>query len=217
MLGSLISGANLTPNMIYETKNNWKKISKIVGKIHKVSDALKFPMFSKKIFTRLFGLQMAALALILSITAYPTHAFDYNLTPVATEEIISPIVITTNSEYLFPLEMAIGMSQDFHALHPGVDLRAPRGTKVLAMAEGTVVEVEEMFIGYGHFVRIAHKGTISSLYAHLDKVTVVPGQKVRQGEIIGTVGLTGWTTGPHLHFEIHSGDKAVDPMSFISQ
>lgn len=203
--------------MIRKIKKNWNKIKKIAGKIHRVSDTLKFPIFSKKIFSRMFGLQMAGVAMALSMTAYPTHAFDYNLTKLDSQEVISPVVITTNSEYAFPLEMTLGMSQPYHALHAGIDLRAPRGTKILSMAEGTVIEVEEMFVGYGHFVRIAHKGTISSLYAHLDVVSVVPGQKVQKGEVIGTVGLTGWSTGPHLHFEVHSGEKSVNPMGYIGK
>jgi murein DD-endopeptidase MepM/ murein hydrolase activator NlpD len=162
-------------------------------------------------------MHLAGLAAALSFVAYPTHAFDYNLAKSVQSEVVTTIVMTTNSEYQFPLEMTIGMSQSYHGLHPGVDLRAPRGTKILSMAEGTVVEVEEMFVGYGHFVRIAHKGTISSLYAHLDQVKVHPGQKVTKGEVLGTVGMTGWTTGPHLHFEVHSGEKSVNPLGYITK
>lgn len=203
--------------MINKIKKNWNKTIKIIGQIHKVSDALKFPIIGKKAIYRLFGMQIAGLAAALSFVAYPTQAFDYNLAKSVQSEVVTTIVMTTNSEYQFPLEMTIGMSQGYHGLHPGVDLRAPRGTKVLAMTEGTVVEVEEMLVGYGHFVRIAHKGTISSLYAHLDQVKVKPGQKVAKGEVLGTVGMTGWTTGPHLHFEVHSGEKSVNPLGYIAK
>lgn len=203
--------------MIKKIKKNWNKTKKIFGQIHKVSDTLKFPIFEKKIIPRLFGIQIAGLAAALSFVAYPTQAFDYNLAQSTHSELDITTVMTTNSEFQFPLEMTLGMSQSYHGLHPGVDLRAPRGTKVLALTEGTVVEVEEMFVGYGHFVRIAHKGTISSLYAHLDKVSVKPGQKVGKGEVIGTVGMTGWTTGPHLHFEVHSGEKSVSPLGYIAK
>lgn len=174
-------------------------------------------IFDKKTFGRVLGLQMAGLAAALSIVAYPTHAFDYNLSQQVISENLTPIVMTTSNEYQFPLEMTLGMSQSFHGVHAGIDLRAPRGTKIYSMAEGTVIEVGKMFVGYGHFVRIAHRGTMSSLYAHLDQVTVKSGQKVERGETIGTVGMTGWTTGPHLHFEVHQGDRAVNPMGFISQ
>ena len=123
--------------------------------------------------------------------------------------------MTTQTQYQFPLKTTLGMSQSYHGLHGGVDLRAPKGTEVYSMAEGTIIEVEEMLVGYGHFVRIAHNGTISSLYAHLDQVQVSPGQKVGRGETIGTVGLTGWSTGYHLHFEVHSGEKSVNPLGYI--
>jgi len=203
--------------MIKKLEKNWKLIKKSLGKIHKVSDVLKYPQLNKKVLFRIFGVQMAGLAAALSITTYPTHAFDYNLAQQVSNEILTPVVMTTSREYQFPLEMTLGMSQSFHGIHPGVDLRAPVGTKIYSMAEGTVIEVGQMLVGYGHFVRIAHKGTISSLYAHLDEVSVKSGQKITLGETLGTVGMTGWTTGPHLHFEVHQGNKAVNPMGFISR
>ena len=198
-------------------KLDWNKSKEIIGRIHRVSDTLKFPIFDKKVLMRLFGLQIAGLATALSFVAYPTHAFDYNMAQSLQNEAPSVVVTTTNSDYTFPLESTLGMSQTFHAFHPGVDLRAPRGTKVLSMAEGTIVEVEEMLVGYGHFVRIAHKGTLSSLYAHLDKVEVKPGDKVTKGQTIGNVGMTGWTTGPHLHFEVYVGNKSVNPTGYIGK
>lgn len=177
----------------------------------------RWKIFKKHATRRVLGLQFAGLAMALSIFTIPTHAFDYNLAQINQNEKLTEIVVTTGSEYVFPLERTLGMSQAYHGFHPGVDLRAPIGTKIFAMAEGTIIEVEEMIVGYGHFVRIAHKGTVSSLYAHLDKVSVKPGQKVERGQAIGTVGLTGWSTGPHLHFEVHSGEKSVNPLGYISE
>ena len=201
--------------MIQTIKKKWKLAQKTWRKVHSVSDALKLPIFDKKFVSRLFGLQIAGLATALSVVAYPTHAFDYNLAQVSQQVEESAVVTTTNTQYRFPLEMTLGMSQGFHGLHPGVDLRAPRGTNIYAMDSGVVIEVEKVFVGYGHFVRIAHNGTVSSLYAHLDKVEVKAGDKVTGGDNIGTVGMTGWSTGPHLHFEVYVGNKAVNPMGYI--
>lgn len=209
--------ANLTLNMINKIKKNWKKTKKIVGQIHKVSDALKFPIFDKKIIARLFGVQIAGLAAALSFVAYPTQAFDYNMSQNVQSEVLIPIVMTTNTLYQFPLESTLGMSQGFGTFHPGVDLRAPKGTSIYSMSDGVVVEVEKVRFGYGHSVRIAHNGTLSSHYAHLDKVEVEIGKKVTRGEEIGTVGMTGRTTGPHLHFEVFVGNKAVNPMGYIAK
>ncbi len=174
----------------------------------------KAAIFNKQTFSRVFGMQMAGLATALSIVTYPTHAFDYNLTPEIQSE-KNEVVLTTKAQYSFPVAQTLGMSQGYHGLHAGVDLRAPRGTAILSMDEGVVIEVEKMLVGYGHFVRIAHKGTLSTLYAHLDQVSVKPGDKVSRGEQIGTVGMTGWSTGPHLHFEVYDGNRSVNPMSYI--
>ncbi len=167
---------------------------------------------------RLVGVQFASMALALSVVSYPTRAFDYHFSSGAEilPEASQTTQMTTYSTFEFPLASTLGMSQGYHGLHPGIDLRAPKGTAVLAMAEGTVTQVEKIWGGYGHYVRVAHKGTLSSLYAHLDEVRVTVGQKVRSGEQVGTVGMTGWTTGPHLHLEVYQGDKAVNPLSYFS-
>lgn len=193
------------------------KAKRMIGKIHKVSDMLKFPIFDKKYIARLFGVQIAGLAAALSFVAYPTQAFDYNLSQTVSNEILVPIVMTTGTQYQFPLESTLGMSQGYGSFHPGVDLRAPRGTAVYSMDKGVVVEVEKVRFGYGHSVRIAHEGTLSTHYAHLDKVEVESGQKIERGTEIGTVGMTGRTTGPHLHFEVFVGNKAVNPMGYIAK
>lgn len=165
---------------------------------------------------RIFGLQFASVALAFSmVSSYPTHAFDYDWSPTA-PDVNQTVVTTTFNTFVFPVVETLGMSQGYHGLHPGVDLRAPRGTKVVSLAEGVVIEVEKIWGGYGHYVRIAHQGTLSSLYAHLDEVSVKPGQKVVAGEVIGTVGMTGWTTGPHLHLEVSVADKTVNPMNYIA-
>jgi len=202
--------------MIRKLNKSLKSLGKVIGKIEKVSDTLKFPIFEKKVIPRVFGVQIAGLAMALSMVAYPTQAFDYTMSQSSQTENLIPVVITTNSQYHFPLEMTLGMSQSYHTFHPAVDLRAPVGTPIYSMDEGVVVEVQKVSFGYGHSVRIAHKGTMSSHYAHLDKVEVGSGEKVSKGGKIGTVGMTGRTTGPHLHFEVFVGNKAVNPLSYIS-
>lgn len=69
--------------------------------------------------------------------------------------------------------------------------------------------------GHGNFVLIAHADGYNTLYAHLDKIVVTVGQTVQQGEGIGLLGTTGWSTGPHVHFEIRTGDVYVDPAPYL--
>lgn len=183
-------------------------------KTRKVSHYLRLAIFDKKFISRAFGLQIAGLAAALSVVVSPTAAFDYNLTQLGSVA-DETVVVATKAQYLFPLGSTLGVSQGYHGLHAGVDLRAPRGTAVYAMDKGVVIEVEKIKLGYGHFVRIAHNGTMSTLYAHLDQVEVKAGDKVERGERIGNVGMTGWTTGPHLHFEVYMGNKTVNPMKYI--
>ncbi len=173
----------------------------------------KLEIFGKQISRRFFGVQIAGVAMVLALVPYPTHAFNFESTMNTTGA--DQVVVATESQYQFPLAETVGVSQGYHFLHGGVDYRAPKGTVVKAIDSGVVIEVKQMLVGYGHFVRVAHNGTMSSLYAHLGEVVVVAGQKVTKGETMGLVGMTGWTTGPHLHFELYSGNKTVNPAGYI--
>ena len=97
-----------------------------------------------------------------------------------------------------------------HHWHSGIDLAAARGTPVLATLPG-IATVILSATGYGLHVIIDHGGGLSSLYGHLDTVTVTTGAYVVGGEVIGTVGSSGNATGPHLHFEIRRDGIAEDP------
>lgn len=163
-------------------------------------------------YKRVIAANIAVFVTVLNAAIYPSHAFDYQST-VTTGVDASQVQLSTSTEqaYMFPVVNPIGVSQKYHKFHPGVDIRAPKGTSVVAVASGVVIEVKYLKTGYGHHVRIAHAGTVSSLYAHLDKVGVTAGQKVEKGQEIGTVGMTGWSTGPHLHFELMEGISTINP------
>lgn len=94
--------------------------------------------------------------------------------------------------------------------HRGVDYTAPSGTPVRAVADG-VVEFAGVRNGYGNVIEIRHGGERSTLYAHLSRLDVRPGQRVEQGARIGAVGATGWATGPHLHFEFKVAGEQRNP------
>lgn len=99
--------------------------------------------------------------------------------------------------------------------HKGIDLAAPLGSSILACKSGVVRKVERSNSVYGNFVVIDHFGGYESLYAHMSDVLVVEGQRISSGQKIGYVGLTGMTTGPHLHFELKQNGKPIDPQSKI--
>jgi murein DD-endopeptidase MepM/ murein hydrolase activator NlpD len=99
-------------------------------------------------------------------------------------------------------------------LHEGVDLAAPAGTEVYAAGSGTVTETGSDSI-YGNYVIIKHDDNWASLYGHLQRVGVSLRSNVRSGTLIGWVGSTGQSTGPHLHFELRQNGQAKDPDKYL--
>lgn len=99
--------------------------------------------------------------------------------------------------------------------HTGQDMATDRGTPVYAPGDGVVESCEYRFNGYGNEIVIDHGYGYKTRYAHLQSTTVLAGMKVRRGELIGTVGSTGKSTGCHLHYEVMYKGERVDPMSFM--
>lgn len=100
--------------------------------------------------------------------------------------------------------------------HPGIDIAVDFGTPVYAAAAGTV-EMAGPNGGYGRYVRIAHGNGYETAYGHMSGLAVAAGQKVIKGEIIGFVGSTGYSTGPHLHYEVIADGQTIDPFYVLKQ
>ncbi len=99
-------------------------------------------------------------------------------------------------------------------MHTGIDIDAPAGTPVVSVAEGYVIYAGWLG-GYGNTVMVQHDNQHATLYAHLRSYIVHEDQKVEQRELIGYVGSTGWSTGPHLHFEVRVNNEPVNPMNYL--
>jgi len=110
------------------------------------------------------------------------------------------------------LEPPLGQYAHFHT---GIDIAAPFGTTVTAAAPGVIVAVGHSSIGYGNYVVIGHGGGIMTLYGHLLETDVTVGVTVARGQRIGLEGSTGWSTGPHVHFELRVNDSVIDPMAYL--
>ena len=100
-------------------------------------------------------------------------------------------------------------------MHEGIDFTAPIGTEIYATGNGTVAKVEYNGRGYGNNVIINHGFGYSTLYAHMSRFAVRPGQKIKRGDVIGYVGSTGSSTGPHVHYEVIKNGKKIDPINFF--
>jgi murein DD-endopeptidase MepM/ murein hydrolase activator NlpD len=99
--------------------------------------------------------------------------------------------------------------------HKGIDLAAPSGSPVYATADGIVAKAER-YSTYGNYIQIEHGGELQTRYAHLSGYAVQAGDRVHKGDLIGYVGTTGRSTGPHLHYEVRVAGEAVDPTPYLA-
>lgn len=100
-------------------------------------------------------------------------------------------------------------------MHKGLDFTAPQGTPIYATGDGKVSLAERADVGFGNHVVINHGYGYETLYGHMVKIKVRPGQTVKRGEVIGWVGTTGKSTGPHCHYEVHINGSEVNPVYFF--
>jgi murein DD-endopeptidase MepM/ murein hydrolase activator NlpD len=131
-----------------------------------------------------------------------------NLYRIAAEK--APFDIPVKNSYRF----TSGFGQRWGRMHNGADFAAPIGTPIYAPADG-VVTFAGWQQGYGRMVKIQHEFGIETRYAHQSRIRVEVGQRVSRGERIGDIGNSGHSTGPHLHYEVRVGGRAVDPMIYI--
>ncbi len=103
-----------------------------------------------------------------------------------------------------------------YEFHKGIDISAPYGSKIIAPADG-IVTFAGVDSGYGYSVVISHKYGFSTRYAHMSRINVKRGQRVLKGDVIGFIGSTGHSTGPHLHFEIRINNKPINPLKLLAR
>lgn len=107
----------------------------------------------------------------------------------------------------------------YQILHTGIDIANPYGQigdPITPFMDGTIIYAGEIWWGFGKHIIIDNGNNISSLYGHLDKIYVYKGEQVHLGQIIGREGSTGWSTGPHLHFQVNVYGIPVNPRVFVS-
>jgi murein DD-endopeptidase MepM/ murein hydrolase activator NlpD len=129
-----------------------------------------------------------------------------------------PAIQPVANKDLTRMASGYGMRIDPHykvpKMHQGMDFTAPTGTPIYATGDGKVIRADSKSSGYGKHVRIDHGYGYVTLYAHMSKYKVRPGQKVKRGDVIGLVGNTGKSKGPHLHYEVRVNKDPVNPVNF---
>jgi len=134
----------------------------------------------------------------------------------------NPLIARTTVPSIWPVrgQITAGFGQRMDpfsgegAFHAGVDISVPFGTRVETTADGIVLEAGPES-GYGNEILIDHGYGLTTKYGHLSRIFVVVGQVLKRGQVIGAVGMTGKTTGPHLHYEVHVKDTPVNPTKYL--
>jgi len=179
---------------------------------HPLSKILRQTFEAKKA-KRLVG---AAILIGLTLTGSLSKlAVANELSPDGTLIASPEPVIITQKTLALPLNGVL--AQGFNGLHRGIDILAPYDTPIRPIADGQVVEVNFGRLGWGNTVVIAHNYGLQSRYAHLNEIKVIVGDKINQGQALGTVGLTGWTTGSHLHLEVYQLGRVIDPLTILPE
>jgi murein DD-endopeptidase MepM/ murein hydrolase activator NlpD len=163
----------------------------------------------------------AALGGIISITTLASGMFalpgDQSvMASVNIQPFDEKIVIETKRSMVTVVPDNTGVSQNFHMGHPGLDITATLGSKIYPLKDGTVVLLSSTRWDYGRSVVIDHGNGMQTRYAHMGKIFVEEGEQVTTDMAVGEIGLTGRTTGPHLHIEVLKSGRAVNPRSYLS-
>jgi murein DD-endopeptidase MepM/ murein hydrolase activator NlpD len=171
--------------------------------------------FEHKKAKRILGVSLSILALALGLMSQAVLAAQK-------QTVVEPTLMTSPQETVVtettldkPLEGVI--SQEFSAYHRAIDVLSPTGTPIKSVAEGVVKEARFSSWGWGNTVLIIHPNGLVSRYAHMQKIMVKTGEKINKNTEVGTVGMTGWTTGPHLHLEIYQNGRAIDPQAVLPE
>lgn len=158
------------------------------------------------------------LLLVLYFAGYqPTLAIPpIKKAVVEAEEFTQQQTINSNSlSHGFSLPHPGYLSQRFSPWHPGIDVATGLGMPVHPVNNGKVIEVVYGYFGFGHYVAVEHEQGYKSTYGHMGRIFVTVGDEVNTGSIMGEVGMTGRTTGPHTHLEITKNGQYVDPLTLL--
>ena len=189
--------ANLTHNMTY---NKAKKSLR------------KF--FEKKTIKKIFGFNLAAVVLLTGVVSAPISAFSQSQNQETVALTTNVVSLTTEHGVRIPLD-SFKVNQGYSSLHHGVDLDGNLGDPIYPIMGGIVEGVFYSRFSYGNHIIVNHGSGFKSLYAHLSKVVVQPGQEVDKNTVLGLVGSTGWSTGPHLHLEVYNNGQTFNPLQIL--
>lgn len=170
-------------------------------------------VFETKKIRQAFGVNLLAIAVATGVISPSISAFSSAEAEITN---ISPQVIqlTTQNSIRWPVE-SVKITQGYRRFHQAIDLAEPLGSPVYPITEGRIEKIYWQRFGYGNHIIIDHGSGFKSLYAHLSKIIVKEGQEVDKNTVIGLIGTTGWSTGPHLHLEVYDNGQPFNPLTIL--
>jgi len=170
-------------------------------------------IFEAKKIRQAFGINLLAIAITAGSVSPSISAFSTGEAEIMN---ISPQVIqlTTHNSVRWPVE-SVRITQGYHRFHQAIDLAEPLGSPVYPITEGKIESISYQRFGYGNHIIIDHGSGFKSLYAHFSKIVVKEGQEVDKNTVIGLIGSTGWSTGPHLHLEVYDNGQPFNPLTIL--
>lgn len=160
---------------------------------------------------------LGVVSLIFLLDIQPSFKYPPFHQPIVYAQTIeqSTAIKAQSVPFTFQLPHPGYLSTRFSVFHPGIDIATGLGMPIKPITSGTVINTGYNFWGLGLIVEVNHTQGYSSLYAHMGKIYVKVGQTVTTNDILGEVGLTGNTSGPHTHLEIHKDGKSIDPLPLL--
>ena len=171
-------------------------------------------VFEAKKVKQFLGINLMAITLFTGVVIPPRSAFSTVNEAEVTQISASIVQMTTEETVRMPVDN-YQISQGYHWLHKAVDLAAPLGSPVYPIMEGKVEAIYSSRYGYGNHLIIDHGSGFKSLSAHLAKIVVKENEEVDKNTVIGTIGRSGWSTGPHLHLEVYDHGQAFNPLTIL--
>jgi len=170
-------------------------------------------IFEAKKIRQAFGVNLLAIAIATGVISPSISAFSSSEAEITN---ISPQVVqlTTQNSVRWPVESA-QITQGYRRFHQAIDLAESLGSPIYPITEGRIEKIYWQRFGYGNHIIIDHGSGFKSLYAHLSKIVVKEGQEVDKNTVIGLIGSTGWSTGPHLHLEVYDNGQPFNPLTIL--
>jgi hypothetical protein len=173
-------------------------------------------MFEHENLHKVLGrnLAVAAIAGTMLHGVLPASASNFASGNITVNMSTAPLVLNTEHGIQEPLS-SMHINQGYFSYHPGIDLKGTIGDPIHPIMVGTVVEAGYSHVGYGNVVMVNHGGGIETVYAHMSKIFVKTGDAVNLDSVLGLIGSTGHSTGPHLHLEVRENGSTVNPLRVL--